>query len=259
MAGIAPQPDDETQAPPAQGADSSSDPNAQADPNAQGGDSSEGGPDELSDEEGRQPNVTPEEQAQYQDFVTAGLAIIYKDKQVRPAILSLLDNDPSDLQKILNAQELQHFSPLVAIAATTVVVVLQIQRATKGTPDEPSDDVAIHGAAAILEELAEIWMRANKQQLGEDDVHKALSMAADIYREVAADEGLVDDNALKQEFMGLVRADRAGKLAQVSPELAGIDKAAQINADQPDDQPDGDGDNDQQAPDNDGDEQENPQ
>lgn len=237
MAGIAPTPDD--QAPPAQAPD----PSQPSPPQDQGG-----GPDEVGDEEGMQPNVSPEEQQQYEDFVLSGLAMIYEkppsqddqggDEQggaVRPGILKLLDNDPSDLRSILKADELKQFSPLVAIAATTVIIVVGIQKIAKGTPDEPADAIVMHGAAAILEELAEIWMRRNKQQLQEDDVHKALSMAADIYREVGADAGLVDENALKDQFQMLVKADKEGKLAEVSPDLAGINKAAEINAQQGDD------------------------
>jgi hypothetical protein len=198
------------------------------------------GPDELGDEEGMAPNVSPEEQKQYEEFVLAGMALIYdreegaKKAQVRPGILKLLDDDPSDLKGILKSDELEHFSPLVAIAATTVVVVVEIQKLAGDAA--PSDDVVLHGGVAILEELAQIWMQANEKQLGEDDVHKALSMAADIYREVGADAGLVDENALKDQFSELVKADKAGRLADVSPELAGINKAAEMNAEQPDDQ-----------------------
>lgn len=200
------------------------------------------GPDEVGDEEGLQPNVSPDEQQEYEEFVLSGMALIYQkgesddSAQVRPGILKLLDDDPSDLKGILKADELQQFSPLVAIAATTVIVVVEIQQLAKD--EKPSDAVVMHGGAAILEELAEIWMRRNKQNLGEDDVHKALSMAADIYREVAADAGLIDLNALKDQFASLVKADKEGRLAEVSPDLAGINQAAQMNAEQPDDEPD---------------------
>jgi hypothetical protein len=198
------------------------------------------GPDELGDEEGMAPNVSPEEQKQYDEFVLAGMALIYdreegaKKAQVRPGILKLLDDDPSDLKGILKADELEHFSPLVAIAATTVVVVVEIQKLAGDSP--PDDAIVMHGSAAILSELCQIWMQATDKQLGEDDVHKALSMAADIYHEVGADAGLIDENALKDQFSELVKADKAGRLADVSPELAGINKAAEMNAAQPDDQ-----------------------
>jgi hypothetical protein len=241
MAGIGPQPDDqEAQAP----APDTSQPDTSGVAPQQGG-------DEVGDEEGMSPNVSPDEQKQYEEFVTGGLALIYdgegKAAHVRPGILKLLDNDPSDLRAILNAQELKEFSPLVAIAATTVVVVVELQKL--GGDETPGDDIVMHGAVAILEELAEIWMRRNKQQLGEDDVHKALSMAADIYREVGADAGLVDENALKDQFSSLVKADKEGKLAEVSPELAGINKAAEINQTQGDDAQPADQSPDQQAPD----------
>jgi hypothetical protein len=198
------------------------------------------GPDEVGDEEGLAPNVSPEEQKQYEEFVLSGMAIIYtkasdgKTPMVRPGILKLLDDDPTDLKGILNAQELDQFSPVVAIAATAVIIVIEIQKLA--TDEKIPDDILMHGGAAIIEELAEVWMRRNKSQLSEDDVHKALSVAMDIYREVGADQGLVNENALKDEFNKLVVADKSGKLAEVSPELAGINKAAQMNMDQPSDQ-----------------------
>jgi hypothetical protein len=57
-------------------------------------------------------------------------------------------------------------------------------------------------------------------------------MAMDIYREVAADAGLINEGALKDEFQRLVQADKQGKLADISPDLAGINQAAQINMQQ---------------------------
>jgi hypothetical protein len=194
--------------------------------------------DELGDEEGMTPNVSPQEQEEYDDFVLAGMALIFegdsKNAQVRPGIMKLLDDDPTDLKAILKSDALdQQFSPVVAIAATTVVIVLELMK-TAGPEDRPSDDVAFHGAVAILEQLAEIWMRKNKQDLGEDDVHRALSMAADLYREVGADEGLVDENSLKEQFAQLVQADKEGRLGEISPELEGINKAAELNMQQGD-------------------------
>lgn len=232
MAGIAPQAD--PAAPPDQPA---------PDQQPQGA-----GPSEVGDEEGLAPNASPEEQKQYEDFVVSGMALIYerspdgKQGQVRPGILKLLDDDPSDLKGILGAKELEQFSPLVAIAATAVLVTIQVQKLA--AEERPSDEIVMHGGVAILQDLAEIWMKRNGKTLGEDDVHKALSMAMDIYREVAADAGLIDENALKDEFSRLVKADKAGKLSEVSPDLAGINKAAEINMSQgedvpsPDQQPD---------------------
>lgn len=216
MAGIAPQP--------------------QADP-AQQPTEQQQGPAEVGDEEGLSPNASPEEQKQYEEFVLSGLAMIY-DKQgdqprVRPAILKLLDDDPSDLKGILGAKELEQFSPLVAIAATAVLITVQIEKLAGD--ERPSDEVVMHGGVAILEELAEVWMRRTGKDLGEDDVHKALTMAMDIYREVAADAGLINEGALKDEFSRLVQADKEGRLAEISPDLAGINKAAEINMQQGDD------------------------
>jgi hypothetical protein len=197
------------------------------------------GPEEVGDEEGLAPNVSPEEQQQYEEFVLSGMALIYDKKdasaqaQVRPGIMKLLDDDPSDLKAILKNDQLEQFSPLVAIAATTVVVTLEILKIA-GPEDMPDDAIILHGGVAILQELSEIWMRRYKKELGEDDVHRALSMAADLYREVGADQGLVDENALKDQFSALVKADKEGRLADISPDLAGINKAAEMNMQQGD-------------------------
>jgi hypothetical protein len=200
------------------------------------------GPDDVSDEEGQAPNVSPEEQEQYDDFCHGALALIYEgDKdngQVKPGILKLLDDDPSDLKAILNAKELEQFSPLVAIAATAVVVVMEIKRLAKDA--EISDAVLMHGGAFVVEELAQIWMGSNKHDLSEDDLHKTYQIAVDIYREVAADAGMLDENSLKEQFAELQKADKEGRLADVSPELAGINAAAEQNAqegDEPTDNP----------------------
>ena len=130
MAGIAPQP-------PAPQPDSQQPPQ----PGSQG-------PDNLGDEEGMAPNVSPEEQDQYNQFVAASVALIYDQKpddpqgqsaQVRPGILKLLDDDHSDLQGILKVDPAQlkqdaeqqgidpkMFEALVAIASTAVIVIVHI-------------------------------------------------------------------------------------------------------------------------------------
>lgn len=180
--------------------------------------------EELDDEE---PNASPEEQAAYEDFVLAGLALIYEDKQVRPGILKMLDEDPQDLMQILSsAEELQEFSPVVAVAATAVVIVLEIMR--HAGDERPSDELVLHGGAAIVEELVEIQGRIGKE-LSQDDLHRAMSMAMDLYREAGTQAGFVDEGKLKAQFEELVAADKEGRLGEVSPELDQINKLAEKN------------------------------
>lgn len=204
------------------------------------------GPEELADEES---NVSPEEQEQYDDFVAASLALIYDQQegdvegasaQVRPGIMELLDDDLSDLNAILKiepselaaAAEQQgvdpaRFQALTAIGATAVVIILQLMELAGD--ERPADAVVVHGGAAVVEELAEIWIRKNQAELTEDEVHKAFTIAADLYREAALDAGLVDENALKAEFEMVATADREGRLGEISPELEGINRAAEMN------------------------------
>lgn len=184
----------------------------------------------LVDDEDEQPNVSGDEQAAYEDFVLAGFALIYNKGRVRPEIASMLDKDPSDLRAVLNeAEELQNFTPMLAVAATAVIVVLQLMRVAGN--ERPADDVVFHGGRAIVEELAEIYAKIEKKELSQPDVNQAFAHAMDLYREAGTEAGYVNEEALKQVWNQVVAADKEGRLAEVSPELAKINELAAADAD----------------------------
>lgn len=194
----------------------------------------------LVDDDDETPNVDEAEQESYEDFVYAGYALIYAKNSVRPEIKSFLDKDPSDLRSVLDKLIEEEdedgnpiepeFTPMLTVAATAVIVVLQLMRLADDS-DRPDDAVIFHGGRAIVEELAQIYGAQNKQELKQGEVNEAFAMAADLYREAAADAGLVNEEALKAAWGQIVAADKAGRLGEVLPQLEEINQLAAEDAD----------------------------
>lgn len=181
--------------------------------------------------------ATPEEQAQLEDFVMAALVLIYEEKQVRPAIMDMLDDDMSDLNAVLGQTlaaieegEEQGADPppphLLAIAATAVMIVMQLN----SMADAPlPDEIIFHGGKEIVEELVEISTKMGNE-IGPDEANRAFLIATDLYREAAADAGLVDEAELAKQFEEIVAADKQGRLGEVLPALDQINQAAAVDA-----------------------------
>jgi hypothetical protein len=187
MAGIMPQP---------QGA-----PPAQADPGAAPDDARVA--DDAGDEQ-----ASPEEQKEYDGFVTAAMEIIYGGGKVKPEILKLLDDDPADLKAALgDSEEFAKFGPSVALAGAAVVVVLELVKKADG---DVSDAVILHGGKEILEELGHVATEAGVHDFSEDELNKAFYIALDLYRETATAQGLLDPSQLKEEFGQIKDADAQG-------------------------------------------------
>lgn len=184
--------------------------------------------DTVGDDEGKEP-ATPEEQEAKDAFVKEGLKLIYEGGEVRPTILEFLDEDPSDLIAVLgDTEQLQNPTPPVTLAATTVMVVLEVIRRA-GPENKPDDLIIFHGGVEILEDLANLATEAGVHDYSQDEINTAWLMAQDIYREAATAQGLVDPDALKGEFDEIVTADKNGQLGDVLPALAN----AQVREQQP--------------------------
>lgn len=170
-------------------------------------------------------NVTPEEQAAYDRFVLDGMSLIYAGGKVRQSILELLDEDPADLVAILgDVGELKQFSPVAALAATTVVLVLELLR--RAGDRKPDDAVILHGGKELLEELAHLAGEAGIHDFGQNELNRAFLIGMDLWRECAATAGLIDLGQLKAEFAEIRTADAEGRLgdllavpADASPKL----------------------------------------
>ncbi len=167
------------------------------------------------DDDDEEPNVTDEEQAAYQAFIEASFELIYADGKVNPGIIAMLDDDPSDLIAVLGEipEIEERFSPIVALAAASVMVTMEVIRRS---PERPDDSIIMHGGRAILEDLAQLATTDFEQ----DELNQALMHAVDIYRSAAAQEGMIDEQQAQDAFAELLNAQEEGREDEVVPGIS---------------------------------------
>lgn len=147
------------------------------------------------------PNVTPEEQAQYDEFVNNAMSMIY---------------DPKVRTKILDSLRVTK-QPMDDLANTAVMVVKGAVGSAEKAGQKISDDVLYHGGAEILQQLAEYADKAKIHTFTEDEMEGAWYKALDLYRQLGTNDGTINPDALKGEFQQIVDADKAGTLDQIVP------------------------------------------
>lgn len=166
------------------------------------------------------PNVTPEEQEAYDGIVNKAFEIIYRGGEVSPAILKLLDDDPSDLMKVFGAenQDLQPFTPAIALAATVAIVMVDV--AESYGKDQPDGGIMLHAGKDVLSDLAETSVKAGGREFSDKDVNQAVFLALDFYRALAEPKGLIDEEAAKRDFDQIKQADQDGTIGELIPQLS---------------------------------------
>lgn len=153
-------------------------------------------------------NVSPEEQAQYENFVSNGMELVYNE-QTMPALM----------QSIATAS-----SPVEGLSNALVMVVSRLEESAKQNNAQIDGEVMMHGATEISEALVELAEAAGIHQFTEQDMEGAFYSAVDRYRESKQQSGELPEAELKQDFAMMQQADQAGQLDQMVP---GANEAAQ--------------------------------
>lgn len=169
-------------------------------------------------DDGETPNVSPEEQADYDKFVNNALEIIYPQGggTVSPVVMKHLNGEyEQEAQQILaEAQPPLGVSPIDNLAGTTVLLVVALDQSATAAGKDVGQDVVIHGGVAVLEELATVAQAAKIHDYSDKEIEAATLRAMDLYRYVGP---RYDENAAKQDFGQVVEADKTGTLDQVVP------------------------------------------
>ncbi len=175
--------------------------------------------------------VTPEEQAQYDDFVGKASDLIHggDKEEVLPEILESLRggqqpkaDDPDMAEAPANAAPVEGEAPtngpILALANTAVQICqkLDVDSAEAGTPW--TDDVLFQGAVEVIEMLGEIAEAANIHVYSEEDLEGAFYQAVDLYRPIAIEMGRTTDEDLKGQFAEIEEAGKDGRLDKVMAE-----------------------------------------
>lgn len=200
-----------------------------------------------------EPNVSPEEQKQYDEAVKNGLRLIYADGQVRPQILDALkagasaapaaapmaapaDAGPppeggpaADASQQPPEQAMtpppeggqpeggQPSPPVFSLANTAVQLVMKLDDSARAANQPLDNDVLLHVGVAMISELAEVADAGKIHTYSEDEKSGALTVAMDMYRDKAIKDGRTTKEQLTSEFDSAVQADKAGNLDHVIP------------------------------------------
>lgn len=163
---------------------------------------------------GEPSNVSPEEQAAYDQFVNNAYNVIYsgQDQSGKPTPA------PAILQSLKASQD-----PIDNLAHTTVLVVNMVQQSAQKAGKQVPDDVVFHASTEIGEDLANLAKLAKIHDYSEKELQAAFYRGADMYRQMGEASGQINPDDLKQQMGVVAEADKRGMLPKLLP---GIDKQA---------------------------------
>lgn len=166
---------------------------------------------ETLDEEAAS-NVTPEEQAAYDEFVGQALNMISKpeNQKVRDSLL-----------KLLSAGE----DRVAALASAAVNVVQKVEQSGARAGREFTADILLHGGQEIVEHLAEFAEAKKVHEFTAEEIEAAFLQAVDQYRMNNKDK--IDPAAAQQELREIDMAGKEGNLDQIAPGLGEVAQKGQ--------------------------------
>jgi hypothetical protein len=156
------------------------------------------------DEAEEQPNVSPEEQQEYDTFVQNAMEIMYTSEgKVQDEVMSRLSTGNK---------------PIDTLAQTTVWLVMLIEQDAKRNGMQISNDVLIHAGREVMEQLIEIAEALGLHEFKEAEIQGAWYQALDMYREANTGEGgRIDETEASTAFQLLDEAAKEGRADDVIP------------------------------------------
>lgn len=158
------------------------------------------------------PNVSPEEQAQYDQFVGQAMNMMY-DEKITPTIVKSLSNAES---------------PAEGLGRTLAMIVMRVEDAAQDQGVSFSGDVMLHGAEELLEQLVEIGEAAGLKDYTPEEMESALYLGLDTYRATRQQQGRLPVDEISQDFDALLAADQSGDVDSIVPGLSGYAQNVEI-------------------------------
>lgn len=151
-------------------------------------------------------NVTPEEQAEYEQVVLNAERIIYPEGDDTPPVSDKIVAGLTGTDK-----------PVLNLATTAVTLIRGLDQSARAAGKPISEDVMFHAGADIMGDIADAAKAMKIYDYDEEEVEQAFYLGLDMYRTAAAEEGTLDVEGLKEGWQQLVEADRSGNLESVMP------------------------------------------
>lgn len=154
--------------------------------------------------EEEQPNVTPEEQQEYDTFVQNAMELIYSEEgKVNDEVAARLSTGNK---------------PVDTLAQTTVWLVMMVEQDAERNGMHISDEVMMHGGREIMEQLIEVAEALGLHEFKEAEIQGAWYNALDMYREAnTGDGGRFNPEEAAAAFEALDEADKEGRADEVLP------------------------------------------
>lgn len=158
-------------------------------------------------------NVTPEEQKQYDLFVSQCLDLISNNEKVRAAVIEMMKSAPE---------------PNEGLAQAAAFIVMRVEDAAAEKGIKFSGDILLHGGMEVLEAIADLGEASGvTDEFDEEDREGAFYRATDLYREDRQQKGVLDQDAADSDWEDLKQADESGAIDRMVP---GASKMAQERA-----------------------------
>lgn len=161
--------------------------------------------------------ASPEEQAQYDQFVKNAMTMIYDDKMT-PQILQSLEGGGN---------------PMQGLARTTAMIVFRVEQDAETNGQKLGDGVAFNAGLEIGEDLADLQRTAGIADLSDEQMEQATYMSMDEYRNM----GGMDPKKAQAELADMQALDESGELDRLAPGLR--EKAMQASGGAPQPPPSG--------------------
>lgn len=160
---------------------------------------------EMQPSDGMQ-QASPEEQEQYERFVTRAIQLIYADETL-PAILDTLRTE----------------DPKMGLATAAVSVISRVASMADQAGTKLSPDVVMEAGGTILEDLANLATKAGIHDFESDpdSLEGAFFEALDQFRGVLTEAGEINQEAAAADMEKLVAMDQAGELEPMIMKVAG--------------------------------------
>lgn len=164
--------------------------------------------------------ATPEEQAQYKELFENGWRLIADEKgRPLPAVLKMLDADPSDLKSQLGEEALAEYGdqldPAVSLGLTVAQILVREVSDLKQKGGQVYAASVFEAGKDLLGDVAEL---AEKNGLGPYDdkaLTRAATVAAGAYGAAAKAQGLISDEDIQQDVSDMHAADQSGELQKM--------------------------------------------
>lgn len=147
--------------------------------------------------------ATPEEQAQYEEFVNNAYKIIYSEKTF-----------PQFIGRMRQAAQQD---PVEGLSSTVVMVVMRVQESAKRNGKMIDPVIVFHAGVEILESLADTAMKAGIHKYDDKEIEAASLRSMDKYVALASQAGLIDKQRAVSDYQNMIQADKAGKLDELFP------------------------------------------